>query len=121
MELTSILGSLAYTYFALAIGYNLASIGVKELTGKALAPTDPMNAIVMMSVLFLIYSATTILDTIARTLLMSVFLILIIRYGIFAHVMSYSSDVYHSRLSWCSAIVINIFGVCVLSLSLINA
>lgn len=115
MDLIPSLETLAYIYFALAIGYNLLSIGFKELTGNALAPTDPTNAIVMMSVLFLIYSATPILDPIARTLLMIVFLLLILRYGIIGHVMSYSNDAYYSRLSWYSAIIINIFGILVLS------
>lgn len=121
MELTYILGVLAYVYFVLAIGYNLLSIGFKEVTGKALAQTEPMNAIVMMSVLFLIYSATTFLEPIARTLLIAVFLVLILRYGIIRHLTSYSSESYYSRLSWCSAIGINIFGICVLSLSLLGA
>ena len=105
-------------YFVLAIGYNLLSIVFMDITGKGLAPTEPTNAIVMMSVIFLIYSATTMLEPFARIMLMVIFLLLILRYGIVGHMLSYSNEVYYSKLSWCSAIAINIFGASVLSLSL---
>lgn len=114
------LEALVYLYFFLAIAYNVASIAFKDVTGRALAPTDPILAIVMLSAFFLIYAASSALHDVARTLLILVYLGLISRFGIVAHWKSYSDDRYYSRFWWVVAITINIFGVIVIAMTLLR-
>ena len=43
-------------YIVLAVGYNLVSLLLVEVTGKRAAPTDPVVGIMMMSILYLTYA-----------------------------------------------------------------
>ena len=72
----------------------------------------------MMALLYLIYVSEAALGAGAWTFLMVVFLLLILRFGIYQHLAGYDENKYFSRSAWAAAIAINIFGVAVLSLSL---
>ena len=106
-------------YFILAIGYNLASLALRDAKRPALAPTEPVQAIVMMSLLYLVYASGSVLGRGAWTALIAVFVLLIARFGIYRHLAGYAPADYGSRLSWAAAIGINTYGVCVLCLALV--
>ena len=108
----------AAVYFVLAIGYNLISLVLIDLQRQPLAPTEPVQAILMMAVLCLIHSAREVLGTVAWTALIAVFLLLIVRFGIYRHAVGYRDEAYASRSAWAAAIGINVYGVCVLFLGL---
>jgi len=113
-----LLTKLIYIYFVLAIGYNLLSIVITDVTGRGLGPTEPMSGVLTITMLLVIYSGTALLEPIVRISLMLVFLLLVVRFGIVRHCLAYSDELYFSRASWFSAIAINMFGVSVLSVSL---
>ena len=110
----------AGVYFILAIGYNLASLILADCGNSPLAPTEPVQAIQMMIVLYLVYAAADLLDTNARNALLAVFIFLIARFGIYRHLAGYDSSQYASRFAWVTAIGINMYGVCVLCLTLLT-
>ena len=113
------LNGAAALYFILAIGYNLASLASRDMNRAPLAPTEPVQAIVMMSLLYVIYASEEVLGSVAWTALIAVFLILIVRFGIYRHLAGYSPADYASRTAWAAAIGINVYGVCVLCLALL--
>ena len=110
----------AGAYFILAIGYNLASLILADCGNPPLAPTEPIQAILLMTVLYLVYAAADLLDTNARNTLLAMFIFLIARFGIHRHLAGYSSSQYASRFAWAIAIGINVYGVCVLCLTLLT-
>ena len=114
---TQMLNDAAALYFILAIGYNLVSLALRDMNKAPLAPTEPVQAIVMMSLLYVIYASEEVLGSIAWTALIAVFLVLIVRFGIYRHLMGYGTADYASRAAWLVAIGINVFGVCVLFLA----
>lgn len=114
-----ILNDAAGIYFVLAIGYNLISLVLTDLQRQPLAPTEPVQAILMMTLLCLVHSAGELLGTVARTGLLTVFLLLIVRFGVYRHLVGYSDEDYSSRIAWASAIAVNAYGVCVLFLNLV--
>ena len=109
----------AALYFILAIGYNVASLVSRDMNRAPLAPTDPVQAIVMMSLLYVVYATEEVLGSVAWTALIAVFLMLIVRFGIYRHLVGYSPAAYASRTAWVAAIGINVYGVCVLCLALL--
>lgn len=109
----------AAAYFVLAIGYNLVSLVRIDLERQALAPTDPVQGILIMTVLCVVHASVESLGTIAWTGLIAVFLLLIVRFGIWRHLVGYRDEDYSSRIAWGAAIAINSFGVCVLFLNLL--
>ena len=113
-----LLNNLVGSYFVLAISYNIVSLIMHDTKGRSLTSTGPVPAIVMMALLYLIYVSEAALGAGAWTFLMIVFLLLILRFGIYQHLAGYDEDQYFSRGAWAAAIAINIFGVAVLSLSL---
>ena len=115
---TDLLNDLAGCYFVLAIGYNILSLILYDAKGRPLTSNKPVSAIVMMALLYLIYVSEAALGAGAWTFLMIVFLLLILRFGIYQHLAGYDENKYFSRGAWAAAIAINIFGVAVLSLSL---
>ena len=115
---TDLLNNLAGCYFVLAISYNIVSVIMHDTKGRALTSTGPVPAIVMMALLYLIYVSEAALGPGAWTFLMVVFLLLILRFGIYRHLAGYDENQYFSRGAWGAAIAINIFGVAVLTLSL---
>lgn len=106
-------------YFILAIGYNLLSAIMNDIKGRMLTPTEPVSAIVMMALFYLIYLSEAVLGAGVRTFLMVVFLLLVLRFGIYRHLVGYAEDRYFSRSAWGGAIAINVYGVVVLTLSLV--
>ena len=106
-------------YFILAIGYNVASLARRDMNKGALAPTEPVQAIVMMSLLYVIYASEPVLGRIAWTALVAVFVLLIARFGIYRHLVGYSPTDYSSRFAWATAIAINAYGVVALCLALV--
>lgn len=106
-------------YFILAIGYNVMSLVRRDMNRPVLAPTEPVQAIVMMSLLYVIYASEPVLDRIPWTALVAVFVSLIARFGIYRHLVGYSPTEYSSRIAWAMAIGINAYGVCVLCLALV--
>ena len=115
---TDLLNNLAGCYFVLAISYNIVSLVMQDTKGRALTSTEPVPAIVMMALVYLIYVSEAALGPGAWTFLMVVFLLLILRFGIYRHLVGYDESQYFSRSAWAAAIAINIFGVAVLTLSL---
>ena len=109
----------AALYFILAIGYNVASLARMDMNKGALSPTEPIQAIVMMSLLYVIYASEPVLGRIAWTALVAVFVLLITRFGIYRHLAGYSPADYSSRIAWATAIAINAYGVLVLCLALV--
>ena len=108
-------------YFVLAIGYNLLSIVINDVKGRTLTPTEPVSAIVMMALFYLVYLGEAAPGAAGvRTFLVVVFLLLILRFGIYRHAVGYDEDQYFSRSVWAFAIAINVYGVIVLSLSLVS-
>ena len=107
-------------YFILAIGYNLLSVIINDIKGRMLTPTEPVSAIVLMTLLYLVYLGEAALGAAARVFLMVVFLLLILRFGIYRHAAGYADEQYFSRSAWAAAIAINVYGVIVLSLSLVS-
>ena len=105
-------------YFALAILYNVLSLILNDLKGRILTPTEPVSAIMMMTLFYLVYAGGAVLDPLARTALLILFLLLVLRFGIYRHLAGYDDEQYYSRCAWATAIGINVFGVCVLTLSL---
>lgn len=106
-------------YFILAVGYNLLSIVINDMKGRMLTPTDPVFGILMLALLYLIYAAEPVLGGIARTALITVFLLLVLRFGIYRHLAGYDEEQYFSRGAWGVAIAINVYGVAALSLALV--
>ena len=104
-------------YFVMAIGYNLLSLVWMDWKDRPLAPTQPVQAIIMIVLLYITYAAKEVLESTAWTLLISVFLLLILRFGIYQHLASYSPKDYASRTAWAIAIVINTYGVLALLLA----
>ena len=115
---TDLLNNLVGCYFVLAISYNILSFVMNDAMGRSLTSNKPLPAIVMMSLLYLIYVSEAALGTGAWTFLMVVFLLLILRLGIYTHLAGYNEDQYFSRSAWAAALLINVYGVIVLSLSL---
>ena len=106
-------------YFVMAIGYNLLSLVWMDWKDRPLAPTQPVQAIVMIALLYIIYAAKEMLENTAWTLLISVFLLLILRLGIYQHLANYSPKDYASRAAWAVAIAVNIYGVLALLLAVL--
>ena len=107
-------------YFVLAIGYNLVSVALQEMNRSPLAPTEPLPAITMMALLYVIYATEDVLGPVAWTLLLAVFLALIARFGIYRHLVGYSTTAYASRTAWAFAIGINAYGVTVLCVTILS-
>lgn len=102
-----------HAYFALAIGYNLASLVRADWRGKGLAPTDPVPAITLMVAFYLSYAARPLLDPIAWHTLILIFTALIARFGVVTHLVGYDRQGYASTLARMAAAAINAFGVLV--------
>ena len=113
-----LLNNLAGCYFVLAIGYNILSLILYDAKGRPLTSNKPVQAIVLMALLYLIYVSEAALGSGAWMFLMIVFLLLILRFGIYQHLAGYDENKYFSRSAWGAAIAINIFGAVVLTLSL---
>ena len=107
-------------YFVLAIGYNLVSVALGEANRSPLAPTEPVPAITMMALLYVIYAAEDLLGPVAWSALLAVFLVLIARFGIYRHLVGYSTTGYASRTAWALAIGINVYGVTVLCVTILS-
>ena len=58
---TQMLNVAVALYFILAIGYNLLSLALRDMNKAPLAPTEPVQAIVMMSLLYVIYASEEVL------------------------------------------------------------
>ena len=115
---TELLSNLVGCYFVLAIGYNLLSLILYDAKGQPLTSNKPVQAIVLVALLYVIYVSEAALGSGAWLFLMIVFLLLILRFGIYQHLAGYDETKYFSRSAWGAAIAINIFGVAVLTLSL---
>ena len=109
----------AAAYFILAIGYNLASLILSDSGYPPLAPTEPVQAILMMTVLYSVYAGEDFFHSNARSALLATYIFLIARFGIYSHVAGYCTSRYASRTAWATAIGINAYGVCALGLALL--
>ena len=78
-----LLNNLVGCYFVLAIGYNILSLILYDAKGRPLTSNKPVQAIVLMALLYLIYVSEAALGAGAWTFLMVVFLLLILRFGIY--------------------------------------
>ncbi len=118
MQETNIIDVAVNAYFILAIGYNVLSVVMNDVTGRSLSPTDPVSGIMFMTLLYLVYVGEALLGDGARTALLILFLLLISRFGIYRHLVGYDEKHYHSRSAWALAIAINLFGVTAMILNL---
>ena len=60
---TDLLNNLVGCYFVLAISYNILSFVMNDVMGRSLTSNKPLPAIVMMSLLYLIYVSEAALGT----------------------------------------------------------
>lgn len=104
-------------YFVMAVGYNILSLAWMDWQGRPLAPTQPVQAIVTMVLLYVVYAAKEVLGSTAWTLLIGIFLLLILRFGIYQHLANYSPNEYAGRAAWAIAIALNVYGVLALFLA----
>lgn len=107
-------------YIALAVTYNLLSLLWIQITGRGFASTDPSDGITKMTVLYLTFLMADKMSALAAITIMVSFFILIGRYGIIQHLLNYNKDDYLSRLTWISAIGINVFGLVIISISILQ-
>ncbi len=108
-----------HIYFFIAVTYNILSQLWKEVTGKTFATTDPVTGITMVALIYVIYLLRAVIPEFSWYFLMTVFILTVARFGIVHHLLNYSQESYLSKLTWLSAISINIFGVIVLAACLI--
>lgn len=101
-------------YIVLAIGYNVMSVVLDDLTDRRAAVTDPMMGLLLITALYLTYATGPTISNGLYLFVMTVFTLFILRFGILRHVLGYDEDVYYSRVTWAAAFLINIFGVAVL-------
>ena len=106
-------------YVLLAVAYNLVSQLSKDLGFKAFAPTDPMIGTMLMIVVYLWFNSVESFTRMPSIALCAVLIYFIARFGIYRHATSYREESYHSRLTWCGAILINLFGVSILAHSIV--
>ncbi len=106
--------SIATIYFYIAILYNVLSQISLDLLKRKFAPTEPMNGLLTVSVVFIIFLLKDTLPLSAHLILLSVFTLFIARFGVVHHIFNFDSQAYLSRFTWASAFLINIFGVGIL-------
>ena len=102
------------TYIVLAVGYNLVSLLLVEVTGKRAAPTDPVVGVMMMTVLYLIYATSPQVSKTLYIFFLISFILLVFRFGIITHIWATDRSLYFSEFTRYSAFAINIFGVATL-------
>ena len=112
--MSSLLTVMAHGYFLAALAYNAASQVLLDVTGRKLAPADPVTGILFISVLYLVYLLKPHVSPYPHAVLAGVLLALLLRFGIIQHLLGDAADSYHSRCSWLLAVSINIFGCIVL-------
>ena len=114
------INQLFLVYISVAITYNLVSIGYQDFTEKQLSPNDPLSSTVMLTTLYLTYTVPvhSSSSSFFRCFLLFVFLILILRFGVFRHLLNSEKEQYVSSTSRLSAVAINIFGTSLLSIEL---
>ena len=110
----------AHAYFVSAIAYNILSQVWSDVFGRRFSSTDPVNGIQVISMVYLIFLLREAMPAPAFVFLMSVWLVLVVRFGIFQHLQHYSEQSYLSRLSWAAAITINVLGVVVVGLFVVR-
>ena len=113
------MGRFTQIYFALAIGYNLASLVRIEWRGKPLAPTEPLPAIALLVTFYLTYVAQPLIDPVFWHTLMLIFIALIGRFGVVAHLVDGNAQDYSSPLARTAAVAINAYGIAVLLTALL--
>ncbi len=107
-------------YMVLAIGYNLLSLAWKELSGKAFAPTDPVSGITIVATMYCCYLLLNAMPIVTAAIVVLAFILLIGRFGIWQHAMNFDNTTYLSKSTWGLAMAINVFGVGVLILALLQ-
>ena len=116
MNLDQTLLTLSFNiYIVLAIGYNLVSIIAKDIVGRSLAPTDPITGITIVGALYALFLVVDKMPLFSIVIVFGAFIYLIVRFGIFQHLLNYDAQKYFSRFSWAAAFLINIFGIAVLA------
>ena len=117
---SAVLDNLMTVYILLAIGYNLASFFWLEIRGRSFAPTVPSDAIHVMTVFYCAYLLSKTMPLAVAVLILVSYFFSIGRFGILRHLTSYSAKEYLSRLTWVTAISINVFGVLVIAATIFN-
>ena len=103
-----------HAYFIIGILYNILSQVLLDARGRKLAPTDPTNGALIVSLVYTIFLLQGTLPEFARTFLVTVWILGILRFGIFQHLLNYDENEYLSRWSWMLAMGINAVGVVLL-------
>lgn len=106
-------------YIVLAVGYNIMSVVLNEVTGRSAAPTEPMIGFVTITVLYLTFAIGPLISNFLYLFLLTAFMLFILRFGVLRHVFGFDKSAYYSRSTWAAAILINIFGVITLGLIII--
>ena len=106
-------------YFALAIGYNLASLVRIDWRGNPLGPTEPVPAIALLLTFYLTYAAQPLIDPMFWHALMLIFIALIGRFGVVAHLVGCNAQDYSSPLARAAAVSINAYGIVALLMVLL--
>ena len=113
--------SALHVYFIFGILYNVLSQVLLDCSGRKLAPTDPTNGALIVSLVYVVFLLQDELPETARVFLLVVWTIAIIRFGIVHHLLNFDQKEYFSRTSWFLAIFINLCGVCLLVLHLLQS
>lgn len=109
-----------HVYFIAGIGYNVLSQILFDLCGRKLAPTEPTNGILIMSLVYVILLLEEVLPVAQFLGLMALWTLAILRFGVVQHVLNFDPEGYWSRASWALAILINVIGVSLLSAMLVD-
>lgn len=104
---------LVHGYFAVAILYNVFSQISDDLVGRKFAPTDPSYGFMVVSLVYVIFLVRDAIPAWSFLFLFTLWTLSILRFGVGNHLGAYSSKSYLHRLTWASAIGINVYGVCV--------
>lgn len=106
-------------YIVLAVGYNIMSVVLNEVTGRSAAPTEPMMGFVTITALYLTFATGPLISTFLYLFLLTTFTLSILRFGVLRHMFGYDKSTYYSRFTWAAAFLINSFGVITLGLIVI--
>ncbi len=102
---------LAHAYFAVALVYNVLSLMWFDIFGRSFTATDPVNGLQTISLVYLLFLLRDAVPLPASIFLLSIWLLLIARFGIYEHLWKYNGELYLSRATWAAAIAINLIGV----------
>ncbi len=102
--------TLVYIYFGLAIGYNVLSQIWLDVKGKSFAPTEPSYGFQVMTVVLILFAIRDVVPDGIFLSLFGLWTLSTIRFGVGNHLPGFKPETYLNKLTWASALSINIYG-----------